>query len=411
MLVALQSCISDDMTALQKDPLPEANTHVSMDQARQRLIKVLGKTEPATRGFSVNIGEGIALNKEAEPLTRAQGDEAWYYYFTINNGEKFAIMSARNDLPELLAIGNGTPEKDDPTAIVPDTLRWNINNIARGKQLPVDSTWLSENDTVFYVRGETHYTFPYRHLCPVKWDQCAPYNKFVEFDTILGETPNAGCVATATAQFMASVKCRPTHYKEVYFDWDTLVKYPTTESLVNHPEVLDSVAKLLIYLGEKENLNMKYGGDDHGYTSTVSPYNIPRTLLNFGFAKGGSYVPFSVGAVIGEFEEGYPVIMRGHSSALPIGHQFILQGLMKAETIVGVYNRKEMIDSYTEVIYYFDVNWGWGARGDGYYLSTGFNSLVPPDYNPDNNPSIPDDDSWEGNFDGYNEVLVGARYR
>lgn len=77
-------------------------------------------------------------------------------------------MSARNDLPELLAIGNGTPEKDDPTAIVPDTLRWNINNIARGKQLPVDSTWLSENDTVFYVRGETHYTFPYRHLCPVK---------------------------------------------------------------------------------------------------------------------------------------------------------------------------------------------------------------------------------------------------
>lgn len=66
MLVALQSCISDDMTALQKDPLPEANTHVSMDQARQRLIKVLGKTEPATRGFSVNIGEGIALNKEAE---------------------------------------------------------------------------------------------------------------------------------------------------------------------------------------------------------------------------------------------------------------------------------------------------------------------------------------------------------
>lgn len=37
-----------------------------MDQARQRLIKVLGKTEPATRGFSVNIGEGIALNKEAE---------------------------------------------------------------------------------------------------------------------------------------------------------------------------------------------------------------------------------------------------------------------------------------------------------------------------------------------------------
>lgn len=91
-------------------------------------------------------------------------------------------MSARNDLPELLAIGNGTPEKDDPTAIVPDTLRWNINNIARGKQLPVDSTWLSENDTVFYVRGETHYTFPYRYLCPVKWDQCAPYNKFVEFD-------------------------------------------------------------------------------------------------------------------------------------------------------------------------------------------------------------------------------------
>lgn len=122
-------------------------------------------------------------------------------------------------------------------------------------------------------------------------------------------------------------------------------------------------------------------------------------------------MPFSVGAVIGEFEEGYPVIMSGHSSALPVGHQFILQGLMKAETIVGVYNRKEMIDSYTEVIYYFDVNWGWGARGDGCYLSTGFNSLVPPDYNPDNNPSIPDDDSWGGNFDGYNEVLVGARYR
>lgn len=100
-----------------------------MNQARKRLTKVLVIMEPATRSLPAHIGEGVALNKDKKVLTRAQEDNAWYYYFSINNGEKFAIMSARNDLPELLAIGNGTPDKNDPSALVPDTSLWNINNI------------------------------------------------------------------------------------------------------------------------------------------------------------------------------------------------------------------------------------------------------------------------------------------
>ncbi len=85
---------------------------------------------------------------------------------------------------------------------------------------------------------------------------------------------------------------------------------------------------------------------------------------------------------------------------------------MVAETVVKVYNRKECIGQYTEQVYYFDVNWGWSGQGDGFYLSTGFNSLVPPDFNPDNNPVNNSQRPWEpwgANFDGYKTILVGVK--
>lgn len=380
-----------------------------MNQARKRLTKVLDIMEPATRSLPAHIGEGVALNKDKKVLTRAQEDNAWYYYFSINNGEKFAIMSARNDLPELLAIGNGTPDKNDPSALVPDTSLWNINNI--DIIATVDSSWIAENDTIIYQRSEPFYYFPYRHLCPVKWDQSHPFNKYVKFDSILNNKPTAGCLATATAHFMSGAKCRPSHYKQVSFDWNTWIKYPTVDSLYNHPEVLDSIAKLLIYLGDKENLNMDYGVN-HSYTSLAYPSDIPKTLVNFGFFYGGNLVPFTEEAVINEFKRGYPVIINGYTSLGGSGHSWVLHGLMVSETIVTVYNRKEAIDCYTEKVYYFDVNWGWAAQGDGYYLSTGFNSLVPPDFNPDGNPvnrPTNPDKPWGANFDGYKSILTGVK--
>lgn len=406
----LQACTADEPMAQQQDQSPERTTHVSMDQARNRLAKVLEAMNPSTRSNSLNIGEGVALSKNNKPLTRSGEEDAWYYYFPINDGEKFAIMSARTDMPELLATGNGTPDKDNPAALVPDTLRWNINNVRRSISVPVDSTWLAENDTVFYERGFTYYYFPYRHLCPVKWNQNYPFNKYIDFDPRINDIPNAGCVAIAMVHFMAAAKCRPSHYKNIPLDWETWIKYPTVDSLKSHPEALDSVAKLLYYLGLKENLDMQYGYD--GYTSVTYDYKIPPTLENFGFYDGGQIAPFSENAVIHEFDRGYPVIISGSSTKLPIGHTWILDGLMVAETVVKVYNRKECIGQYTEQVYYFDVNWGWSGQGDGFYLSTGFNSLVPPDFNPDNNPVNNSQRPWEpwgANFDGYKTILVGVK--
>ena len=125
LLLVMVSCSQGDLPIHQNQGLlsQESVSHISKEKARSRLSKFLSTTNGGTRAFNPSIGEGIALGKNQKPLTRGNEEEAWYYYFPINNGEQFAIMGAMPEMPDLLAIGNGSPSWEDETSFVPNPER------------------------------------------------------------------------------------------------------------------------------------------------------------------------------------------------------------------------------------------------------------------------------------------------
>ncbi len=98
------------------------NMYVSPTEARSRHAVILSSQN--TRSAGVTIGDCTPLDKKGNPITRAD-DETWYYVFHTS-GEKpgFAIMGARRDIPELLAMGDGNPNFRDSEAMIPDPSCW-----------------------------------------------------------------------------------------------------------------------------------------------------------------------------------------------------------------------------------------------------------------------------------------------
>lgn len=110
----LVACTAEEESMLQIKSENEVSdvlsSRISMKEASKRLSLILQEFTTTTRSGSLNIvGQGIALNRNQRPVTRAEEEDAWFYYFPIDGGERFAIMSARTDLPVLLAIGNEKP--------------------------------------------------------------------------------------------------------------------------------------------------------------------------------------------------------------------------------------------------------------------------------------------------------------
>lgn len=379
--------------------------------AKERLTRILPKLSVITRASGDNaIGAGIALSKNQKPLTRAQEEEAWYYYFPIDNGKEFAIMGARPEFPQLLAFGEGTPDFDSPSGVIPNPDQWNINAAIDIPSWNDSGVVIGPTDTIRIVRGEP--IFPSvgiepANLCPVKWDQNKYFSIYC-YPTIPGHSDwhtNACCVATSVAQFFAAEKCRPAGSDSISINWNLLLSCPDTLTLRDNPTAIDHIARLLVELGKPYNLAVSYAS--HGpWTSTAEHgYNITRTLENFGFKKGGTKMEFDENLVKEELNRGYPVITSGRGQGKPVGHCFLIHGVMTTQTPVTVYLGATVIDNYFETTVYFQCNWGCSGAGDGYYLATGFNPNTGPVYNPEDNQSMP----WPlGDLSYYKYIQYGV---
>lgn len=318
-------CSQQDIPDIQDKP-PEVNIplrHVSMQDAKEHLREILPEMTLHTRS-SLNIGDGMAFNSHRQLLTRAQEDEALYYYFPIDNGTQYALMSARAELPQLLAIGNGTPDAQTLDELIPAVEDWSVATVGHNISITdtigtigtiTDSTYVVRGEPVFIpvIAGGIDTTI--NNLCPVKWDQNGWFSQFCpEIVGKPGERANACCVATAVAQLFAAEKCRPTGYNGFTIDWDLLLSYPDTATMRHNQAAQVHIAELLIELGKKENLDVQYSKYG-GYVSTAYAEDVSRTLLNFGFKNGGELVSFSEKRIINEFKRGYPVIKRNRTKS------------------------------------------------------------------------------------------------
>ena len=119
LLTLITSC-SQESDVIMTDEAAQNEHHISVMESQNRLISILhGMENNETRGTSLfaqkNITSVKILGKDKMPLTRASENEASYYVFRFGNNEGFAIMSADNRLPDLLAVGEGDPNPDDST--------------------------------------------------------------------------------------------------------------------------------------------------------------------------------------------------------------------------------------------------------------------------------------------------------
>ncbi|MCX4265052.1 MAG: C10 family peptidase, partial [Muribaculaceae bacterium] len=97
----------------------------------------------------------------------------------------------------------------------------------------------------------------------------------------------------------------PNEYAGYIFNWSEMIAKPTATSCT--ADAQNQIARLMEQLGSSQNLSANYG-----LNATGAPmHRIPRTLENFGYSNGGSYLPYDTTAVVNELSTGHPVLVEG----------------------------------------------------------------------------------------------------
>lgn len=231
-------------------------------------------------------------------------------------------------------------------------------------------------------------------IVATQWNQYEPYNTYCP---MLSDGRCAtGCVATAMAQ-VVNVYRFPDHI-EGQVDYTTgtygihlqedLSCYPfkwqSMLDMYEHgyysTENADAVAALMYACGL--TVNMDYGKESNSYPNLAMRSLIERFGYDCDMAliNRDAMLPEQWHAILTRnLDQGMPVIYSG-SNENGLVHSFIIDGY-KTEG--------------NDLLYH--VNWGWGGKGDGYYM---LRNLSPEEL---------DADVEKGNFNLRNTAIIGIK--
>lgn len=193
-------------------------------------------------------------------------------------------------------------------------------------------------------------------IIQVNWNQSGAYAQYCPVNNE-GKRALVGCVAVAMAQAMSVVRY-PVHPvgqiayedddmglvkvvfdKEPDYDWEQILSGAGNKS---------EVARLLFHCGAA--LRMDYGVNASG----AYLKNVPKSLKTyFSYPKGvafyvrDSYQGDWKALILGELQEGRPVVYSGYDPMGSYGHAFNLDGYDGSNS--------------------FHINWGWGGKNNGYF--------------------------------------------
>jgi hypothetical protein len=416
LVVFLFACCSqEDMTNTQKPNLAKVSSYtVSIEEAQKDLESILADVDPQTRGASSRrtISSKYTYQVKTDANTRADGEETpSVHIFNFADNQGYAIMSGDKRIPSLLALTDSghidtTTVVDNPGLIAYlGCLESKIEEVIPNKR------W-EEGDTAYVEYGEWETVTLKPGLCKVKWDQNDPYNMYCPMKN--GYPVYTGCVATATAQLMSVYKY-PLSYNGYTFDWDNMI--PTKNRNDEH------IARLMVELGNKENLDMSYGGSDaNPYQSGAYIDNIPRTLKNFNYTNGGEVIGFSSSKIENEIKAGYPVLIGGYATEIKHikrilgikvkttyehrdGHCWLCHGLLVRRQEVKHFVNDEYLGSSYRYENYLLYNWGWSGDNDGYFLSNVFDAYAR--HLPENTRAVMSDHLY--NFQYATQAVINIR--
>ena len=272
---------------------------------------------------------------EAAELTRAvtgvaDGDDAGVFVFNASKG--YVVMSANDELPAVLAYGNGAP--------------YDAETAAPALKFMLEAYHMAATTKAF-TRASVPTHSDVSPMINTQWDQDAPYNLLCPVDESTGKISYTGCVATAMSQIMYYHKCPSS------FDWDQM---KTTYKGSDTGASANAVAKLMADAGSAAY--MSYSSSSSG-ASTLNACEALR--YDFGYAETTDLVDRAAytseewdALIYSELSDKRPVFygaVQVTSDGEQLGHAFIIDGY-EVKSGTG----------------YFHVNWGWSGRSDDYFL-------------------------------------------
>lgn len=306
-------------------------------KAAQTLVK------QKVNGFDATVGTVTAVSDNGSVV---------YYVVNFANGG-WALISANDVVKPLLGY---SPTGIFSTTKQPDNVRnWlgeYSKEIRRCASLDDGSTHSEWNLNGGATRASGDAAI--EPLIKVNWNQGSPYNKYCP------KSSYVGCVAVSLAQAMSVFKypeqATGTHGynspfgtlaieydKEDPYDWEAIMSGANNK---------DEVARLLYHCGVA--VDMQYGLDGSG-TQQVKAANALKTYFKYpssvSFSWRSSYDGNWEEMLIGELENGNPIIYCGSPADGSTGHSFNIDG----------YDGQSM----------FHLNWGWGGSNNGYFSIDG----------------------------------------
>lgn len=198
-----------------------------------------------------------------------------------------------------------------------------------------------------------------------KWDQVAPYNKFIPQHN--GNTPNTGCVATAMAQIIRyyewpnkgegtiqwtcdrdySSHDHIFNFEEAAFDWENMLdEYNGTETTTQE----NAVARLMFASGAASEMQYGYGASGSfiylGASGMIHYLKYDRAM-EYLESKWFQSIDEWDEICYSELAKGQPILYGGENDVIHTHHAFILDGYSEE----GLYH----------------INWGWGGENNGYF--------------------------------------------
>lgn len=394
LLIAIVSIFAiacqDNRDVVINEAPEQASSH--FEQAMQDVMAIVAETNPKKYQQLTSIQSTLrpeyytsatmveclpaSMRKKASSDDTANGLDTLLYIVNFGNDEGFAIMSANPEIlgDMVLAVADSgsiymddfvaAAQEDNSTANSPARTVAGIIN----KGIYNFTTKKDSIDPFNPTAGLTPYK-NYRHeysswvqtgklnpLVKVKIGQGAPYNKYCF--TTDGQKALAGCDAIAVVEVMAANEY-PTCIGNINVNWRVLKsEYETNETQK------DLLARIIAEVGKQ--CQMTYGVN-------VSTSNIKKAktcLANYSRYKDLT-IWYETDVTIDKVEtmllNARPPYFRANQKGAKTGHAWVLDGWIRQERDVEVYDGSKLIETYRESRKLVHCAYGWYGQYDGYY--------------------------------------------
>lgn len=343
-----------------KESATNSSFNVSKEDAINIAKKVLNK--PITRSFVADfpIFEYVINEKQTRSASSA---DTLAYVLNYPSNAGFVIVSTDRRVYPVLAFsnqGNFSFENENAKTNFIDNL----------------STYLEglDSETIYEVsENDFDGCYVIQPMVQISLSQGSPWDKYV-----IVEHPNCpvGCVAVATALVMSHSKYQINYHNSIYHLKSMITAinngqnstktnapqrivggYPPVQPTYTYEQAVDSMAKLLYWIGK--DVNMSYSPGGSGAVSRDA-YELCKSL-NFSIPSG--FATFDIKEVTQYLKDNHIVYLRGSDINGKGGHAWVSDACYFC---VDYSDRSQILDTYIH------CDWGWGGSCNGYYSGSVF---------------------------------------